>query len=39
MTLATRFASHKATLDRIFASLVFAVALYMLYRNATVIRL
>ena len=39
MMLATRFASHKATLNRIFASLVFGVALFMLYRNATVIGL
>lgn len=39
MMLASRLASHKATLNRIFASLVFVVALYMLYRNALVIHL
>lgn len=33
MMLASRFATHKATLNRIFASLVFVVAFYMLYRN------
>ena len=34
MRLACHLAGHKATLNRIFAALVFAVALYMLYRNA-----
>jgi hypothetical protein len=37
MLLATRLAPRKAALNRIFASLVFVVAGYMLYRNATVI--
>ena len=34
MQLACHLASQKATLNRIFAGLVFVVALYMLYRNA-----
>jgi len=34
MTLATQLASHKATLNRIFAGLVFCVAFYILYRSA-----
>jgi uncharacterized protein len=34
MMLATQCASHKATLNRIFACLVFAVALYIIYRSA-----
>ncbi len=37
--LATRLASQKAALNRIFASMVFMVALYMLYRSASAIRL
>lgn len=37
--LATRLASRKAILNRIFASMVFMVALYMLYRSAAVIRI
>jgi uncharacterized membrane protein YfcA len=36
MALATHLAPRKATLNRIFASLVFVVAGYMLYRNAAV---
>jgi uncharacterized membrane protein YfcA len=39
MALATRIASRKAALNRIFASLVFVVAAYMLYRNAAVLGL
>ena len=39
MTLATQFASHKATLNRIFAGLVFLVALYIIYRSAAEFRL
>ena len=39
MRLATGLASRKATLNRIFATLVFAVAGYMLYRNAGVVSL
>ncbi|WP_372006491.1 sulfite exporter TauE/SafE family protein [Tistrella mobilis] len=34
MQLACRLATRKAALNRIFAGLVFVVALYMLYRNA-----
>ncbi|WP_372097571.1 sulfite exporter TauE/SafE family protein [Tistrella mobilis] len=34
MQLACRLATRKAVLNRIFAGLVFVVALYMLYRNA-----
>ena len=37
--LATRLASQKTTLSRVFASMVFMVALYMLYRSASAIRL
>jgi uncharacterized protein len=33
--LSTRLAPHKTTLNRIFASLVFIVAIYMLYRTGT----
>jgi hypothetical protein len=36
MALATRLAPRNAALNRIFASLVFVVAGYMLYRNAAV---
>jgi hypothetical protein len=39
MTLAKTLASKKSALNRIFAGLIFAVAGYMLYRNAGVIRL
>jgi uncharacterized protein len=39
MALATGLASRKAALNRIFASLVFVVAGYMLYRNAAVLGL
>lgn len=39
MMLANRFASHRATLNWIFASLVFVVAAYMLYRNAMAVQL
>jgi uncharacterized protein len=38
MTLATQCASHKATLNRIFAGLVFVVALYIIYRSAAEFR-
>jgi hypothetical protein len=34
MQLACRLATRKAALNRIFAGLIFVVALYMLYRNA-----
>ena len=34
MALATRLAPRRATLNRVFAGLVFVVAAYMLYRNA-----
>ncbi|MDE2516049.1 MAG: sulfite exporter TauE/SafE family protein [Rhodospirillales bacterium] len=37
MVLATRLAPRRAALNRIFATLVFLVAGYMLYRNALVI--
>jgi uncharacterized membrane protein YfcA len=39
MALASGLAPRKAALNRIFASLVFVVAAYMLYRNAAVIDL
>jgi hypothetical protein len=39
MALATRLAPRKAALNRIFASLLFIVAGYMLYRNAAVLGL
>ena len=39
MLLACHLAGHKATLNRIFAGLVFIVALYMLYRNAAAFHL
>ncbi len=39
MLLALRLAARRAVLDRIFAALVFAVAAYMLYRNAAAIGL
>jgi uncharacterized membrane protein YfcA len=39
MALASCLASRKAALNRVFASLVFVVAAYMLYRNAAVIGL
>ena len=39
MALASGLAPRKAALNRIFASLVFVVAAYMLYRNAAVIGL
>jgi uncharacterized protein len=40
MLLATRLAGHKNALTRIFAALVFAVALYILYRSGqTLLRL
>jgi uncharacterized protein len=39
MTLATQFASHEATLNRIFAGLVFVAALYIIYRSAAEFRL
>lgn len=35
MLLASRLASHKQTLNRIFAVLIFAVAIYVLYRSGT----
>ncbi|MDT7953295.1 MAG: sulfite exporter TauE/SafE family protein, partial [Acetobacteraceae bacterium] len=34
MRLALRVSGHRATLNRIFAGLIFVVAAYMLYRNA-----
>jgi uncharacterized membrane protein YfcA len=37
MTLAVRLATHRTALIRIFAALVFAVAAYMLYRNAAAV--
>ena len=39
MALATNLAPRKAALNRVFASLVFIVAGYMLYRNAAVLGL
>ena len=33
MTLAFRIASHKSALNTIFASIIFAVAAYMVYRT------
>lgn len=39
MMLARSLAEHHAALNRIFASFVFAVAAYMLYRNAGVLQL
>jgi uncharacterized membrane protein YfcA len=39
MALATRLASRKTALNRVFASLVLIVAGYMLYRNAAVLGL
>jgi uncharacterized membrane protein YfcA len=39
ITLATQCASHKATLNRIFAGFVFAVAFYIIYRSAADFRL
>lgn len=39
MALATSLAPRKAALNRVFASLVFTVAGYMLYRNAAVLGL
>ena len=39
MTLAVRLAARRATLSQVFAALVFAVAAYMLYRNAAAIGL
>ena len=39
MALASGLAPRKAALNRIFASLVFVVAAYVLYRNAAVIGL
>jgi uncharacterized membrane protein YfcA len=35
VTLATRLAPHRAALNRIFAGLVFAAALYVIYRSVT----
>ena len=37
MRLACHLGSRKAALNRIFAGLVFAVAFYMLYRNASAV--
>ncbi len=34
MRLALHFSKQRATLNRIFAGLIFVVAAYMLYRNA-----
>lgn len=39
LVLASRLAGQKDTLNRIFAGLVFVVALYMLYRNAAAVGL
>lgn len=39
MTLAVRLATRRAALNQVFAALVFAVAAYMLYRNAAAIGL